>query len=155
MATGRRELSSEVRNLIVQCHHEGKNQCELARIFNISRSTIKSVIKKFHQHGTVENRPGRGRKSLFTNRDVNQLSRAAKLNRKTSLQDITNVVNEGKDHRFCKKTISRKLKSMGYKRRVSKKNMVVKESNRKKRVSWCRARRNWTVEENWKKMDLQ
>lgn len=29
--------------------------------------------------------------------------------------------------------------------------MVVKESNRKKRVSWCRAMRNWTAEENWKK----
>ena len=102
----------------------------MARIFNISRSTIKSVIKKFYQHGAVENRPGRGMKSLFTNRDVNQLSRAAKLNRKTSLQDIINAVNEGKDHRFYKKTISRKLKSMGYKRHVSKK-MVVKESNRK------------------------
>ena len=82
MASGRKVLSSEVRNLIVQSHQEGKNQCELARIFNISRSTIKSIIKKYKQHGAVENRPGRGRKCLFTNRDVNQLSRAAKQNRK-------------------------------------------------------------------------
>ena len=29
--------------------------------------------------------------------------------------------------------------------------MVVKEGNREKRVTWCRASRNWTVDENWKK----
>ena len=135
MASERKELSSEVRNLIVQCHQEGKNQCELARIFNISRSIIKSIIKKYKQHGTVENRTGRGRKCLFTNRDVNQLSRAAKQNRKTSLRDITNAINESREHSFCKKTISRKLKCLGYKRRVSKKKMVVKEGNKKKRVT--------------------
>ena len=127
---------------------------KLARIFNISRSTIKSIIKKYKQHGPLENRTGRSRKCLFTNRDVNQLSRAAKQNRKTSLQCITNAINEGREHSFCKTTISRKLKCLGYKRRVAKKKMVVKEGNRKKRVSWCRAKRNLTVNENWKKVDL-
>ena len=98
MASERKELSSEVRKVTVQSHQEGKNQCEFARIFNISRSTIKSIIKKYKQHGAVENRPGRGKKCLFTNSDVNQLSRAAKHNRKTSLQDITNAINEGREH---------------------------------------------------------
>ena len=112
MASERKELSSEVRNLIVRSHQEGKNQCELSRIFNISRSTIKSIIKKYKQHGTVENRSGRGRKCLFRYRDANQLSRAAKQNRKTSFHDITNAINEGTEHRFCKKTISRKLKCL-------------------------------------------
>ena len=107
-------------------------------------------IKKFNEHGTVENRPGRGRRKLFTDIDVNQLSRAVKLNRVRSLTDLTSMINEGKDHRFCKKTISRKLKRLGYKRRIIKKQMVVKDGNRKKRMAWCRARRNWTVDENWK-----
>lgn len=59
------ELSSDVRNMIIKCYEEGKNQSELARLFNIPRSTIKSVIKKFHEYGTVENRPGRGRKKCL------------------------------------------------------------------------------------------
>ena len=98
----------------------------------------------------MENRPGRGRKKLFTDRDANQLSRAVKLNRKRSIIDLTSMINEGKNIRFCKKTISRNLKHLGYKQRIIKKQMVVKEGNRKKRMEWCRARRNWTVEENWK-----
>ena len=40
---------------------------------------------------------------------------------------------------------------LGYKRGIIKKQMVVKADNRKKRVEWCRTRRNWTVEENWEK----
>lgn len=88
---------------------------------------------------------------MFTDREVNQLSRAVKLNRKRSLTDLTSIINEGKDHRCCKKTISGNLKRLGYKRRIIKKKMVVKEGNRKKRTEWCRAKRNWTVEENWKK----
>ena len=35
MATERKELSSDLRNLIVRCH---QNQCELPRILNIFRS---------------------------------------------------------------------------------------------------------------------
>ena len=42
------------------------------------------------------------------------------------------MINEGNDHRFCKNTISRNLKRLGYKRRTIKKQMVVKEGNRKK-----------------------
>ena len=30
--------------------------------------------------------------------------------------------------------------------------MVIKEVNRKKRLSWCREKRRWSVENNWKKI---
>ena len=49
MAPKQKEISSEVRNLIVKNHKEGKNQCELARMFGLSRSTVKSILKKFDQ----------------------------------------------------------------------------------------------------------
>lgn len=39
---------------------------------------------------------------------------------------------------------------MGYNRRVQKKKMIVRVCNRKKRVSWCRERKNWTVDDHWK-----
>ena len=40
---------------------------------------------------------------------------------------------------------------MGYKRRVAKKQMVVRAINRKKRINWCKERKNWTVERQWSK----
>ena len=98
----------------------------------------------------MENRSGRGRKRLFTDRDINQLSRVVKQNRRTPLQDITTIINEGKDHTFSAKTVQRKLTDLEYKRRVAKKQVVVREVNKKKRVAWAKERKNWTVDGEWK-----
>ena len=43
MATKQKEIGTDVREMIVKCHSEGKNQSELARIFDIPGSTIQSI----------------------------------------------------------------------------------------------------------------
>ena len=48
--------------------------------------------------------------------------------------------------------MQRELHSEGYKRRLAKKRMVVREVNRKKRVKWCKQRRSQTVDNYWKKV---
>ena len=44
------------------------------------------------------------------------------------------------------------LHSEGYKRRLAKKKMVVRQATRKKRVEWCKERRGRTVDNYWKKV---
>ena len=48
--------------------------------------------------------------------------------------------------------MQRVLLSEGYKRRLAKKKMVVREANRKKRVKWCKKRTGRTVDNYWKKV---
>ena len=50
------------------------------------------------------------------------------------------------------KTVQRVLHSEGYKRRLAKKKIVVREANRKKRGNWCKDRRGRTVDNYWKKV---
>ena len=107
----------------------------------ISRSTIKSIIKKYKRYGIVENRTGRGRKCLFPQRDENQLLRIIKTNRRQSLQDVTAVLNEGKAHSFSSKTIRRKIADLGYKRRAIKKHVLMRETNRRNEESFCGSKR--------------
>lgn len=145
-----KELSTNVKEMIVESYKSNRNVSELSRIFGIPRRTIGSVIKKFNDFGSVENRSGRGRKKLFSDRDVSQLSRVAKQNRRRSLQDITSIINEGRGHSFCTKTVQRKLTGLGFKRRVAKKQVGVREVNKKKRVAWARERKHWTVDEVWR-----
>ena len=145
------ELSVDIRERIIKSYEENTNISELSRIFGIPRTTIGSVIKKFNQTGSVENRSGRGRKKLFTVRDSTELSRVVKQNRRRSLADITTKFNENKEHTFCKKTVERKIHDLGYKRRVAKKSVTVRDVNKNKRVAWARERKNWTVEREWKK----
>ena len=79
------------------------------------------------------------------------LNRIVKKHRRESLHEITTKFNNNKQHSFSSRTIRRKLASEGYKRPAAKKCVVVREVNRKKRVAWCRGKRNWTVDSHWRK----
>ena len=110
----------------MESYKSNKNKSELAGIFGRPRRAIGSVIKKLKEFGSTENRCGKGRKKLFTDRDSTQLSRVAKLNRRRSFQDITSIINVDKEHCFCKKnkTIQRKLAGLEYKRKTARKQVV-------------------------------
>ena len=128
-------------------YKRNKHISELARIFGILRRTIGSSIKKFEEFGLTEDQRGKG-KILFTDR---QLYRMAKLNRRRSLEDITRIINEGRNLISVKKqNIQRKLADLEYKRIAAKQQVVVTEVNKKKRVAWARTIKNWIFEAEWK-----
>ncbi|XP_061168330.1 uncharacterized protein LOC133177281 [Saccostrea echinata] len=106
-----KELDTSVRRMVVKAYKENRNTSELERILGIPMSTIRSIVKKFDETGQVENRRGRGRKKVFTDRDKNKLSRVVKENKRRTYEDITGIINEGNNHRFCSRTIKRKFKS--------------------------------------------
>ena len=54
--------------------------------------------------------------------------------------------------RMLKQTIKRRHKENYYFRGVCKKKIVIKNANRKKRVSWCREKRWWNVQNQWSKV---
>ena len=74
-----------------------------------------------------------------------------KVNRRSSLSDITAKFNEENVNSVPKRTVQRHLHNHDFKRRVMKKKVVVKEGNRKKRLSWCRIKRKWTIND-WKRV---
>ena len=49
------QTSLEIRQLIVKKHQDGWGYKRISREFAIPRSTIKSVIDRFKERGTVEN----------------------------------------------------------------------------------------------------
>ena len=116
--------------------------------------TITSVLSKYGRTGTVETLTRSGRKRSFTNRDKNDLKRLVKSNRRLTLQNITAKLNECKTKTFSQKTVQRLLHLEGYKRRLAKKKMVVREANRKKRVKWCKEWRGRTADNYWKKSNV-
>ena len=118
------EIPVAVRMKVIEAYKTEK--AEIGRLLGIPRTTIVSIIKKFEVHGSVENRHRSGRKPKFSVRDEVQLSRIMKSNRRGTLDDITNEINNAKDFTFCSKTIRRKLFKMGYNRRLQKKKMVVR-----------------------------
>ena len=145
------ELSTETKELIVKLHRKKERRSYITDLLDIPWSTIDSVVKKYLSTGTVKNQLRKGRWKLLTARDEVGLNRLVKKNRRSPMQEITTKFNNSKQHSFTNRTIRRKLAFEGYKRRVAKKCFIIREVNRKKRVAWCRERRNWTVDSQWRR----
>lgn len=147
-------LTNEVKDLIVSLKIENHKTCEIVRLLNISESTVRSVWNKYIKRGSVENLPRVGRSRRLSHRDENWILHAVKSNRYRTLNDITLNFNEGKDRTETvhKCTVQRFLNEQGYKRKVVRKRMVVREVNRKKRLSWFLEKRRLTVDQQWNKV---
>ena len=87
----------------------------------------------------------------MSKRGKRHLERIVKSNRRNSFQAICHEFNEGKKQILSKRTIQRKLHESGFKKRSMKKKLIVREVNKKKRLSWCHEKRRWTIEQ-WKKV---
>ena len=73
----------------------------------------------------------------MTDRDYRKLERLLKANRRDSLSDITSKFNELRDRRVSKRTVQYHLNKHGFNRKVSRKRVMIREVNRKKRLSCC------------------
>ena len=107
------------------------------------------MIYKFQQTNSVENTGHRGRKSKWTIRDSNLLLRLLKSKRKLSFKKLCKEFNNDKKHKYSQTTIWRHLRQLGFKRRVLKKNKLIRTVNRQKRMKFCKEKMNWSIEQ-WK-----
>ena len=144
-----KELSEDRKQLVVDLKREGHRNCEIVKLLHIPESTIRSIWKKYNSTGNVENIPRVGRPRKVTRRGEVRLLRMVKKNHGKVLREITNDFNEGGVVRVHPKTIQCYLHKNKIFRRVVRKKMVVREVNKKKRLSWCLERRRWTVNLHW------
>ncbi|XP_062569344.1 uncharacterized protein LOC134231397 [Saccostrea cucullata] len=129
-----KELSSEVKEVAKKLLDKGKTVRYVADVLGVSHSTIGSLKKRFEERGSVENIPRSGRQPTVTERDYRCLERLVKVNRRDSLTEITNKFNENRNIPVSKRTLQLHLHKHGFTRRVSKKKLVIREINRRKRL---------------------
>ena len=128
MATVRKTLTGEQKNVDVQLYKENMKQTEIARLFDVKRSTICGITQRYEIRGDVENRPRSGRPKLLTPRDQRTLLRGVKASRSTPLSDLTNTFNQSRNRSVSRHTVQRVLFQSGYHRRVIRK--VIKITHR-------------------------
>ena len=83
-----RIVSEEAKQLIIKWYLEGKTVTECSKLSGRPWSTVKFIIKKYTETGTVENQY-RGRKKIMNTRDRNALVRTVKNQPTTKTKNIT------------------------------------------------------------------
>ena len=152
MAGKRKQLSNDIKNVIVEMRRSGHKLQEIADTLNIPRGTVSDVVVRFKRRGSVENKLHTGPHRLLEERETRGLIRLVRSDRKTPLKDVTTRFNENRETQVSKRTVQRSLYQEGYNRRVAKKKVRIREVNRKKNMKWAREKLHWRIEGQWDRL---
>jgi transposase len=122
MAGKRKQLSNDIKNVIVEMRKSGHKLQEIADTLNIPRGTVSDVVVRFKRRGSVENKPHTGRHRLLDERDTRGLVRLVRSDRKTRLKDVPTRFNDNRETQVSKRTVPA-LKTNNYIRNRSSRNI--------------------------------
>ena len=135
MARHNKEMTTETKQMILRLKREGYAHRKIAEIIGRDHSTITKFLKRYDERNSVENKPTTGRKKLVTEQGDRVILRSVKFNRRETLRDLTNIVNERLPRPVSTRTVRRRLKFHGYTRRRVRKTLTVSLKKRKNRVN--------------------
>ena len=86
IAGKRKQLSNDIKNVIVEMRRSGHKLQEIADTLNIPRGTVSDVVVRFKRRGSVENKPDTGSHRLLGERYTRGLVRLVWSDRNTPLK---------------------------------------------------------------------
>ena len=69
MGRNRKEITNSIRKLIIFHHSSGKSIRNIAKLVNLSHSTVQNVITLFKEENRIENKVRKGRLKKLTKHD--------------------------------------------------------------------------------------
>ena len=131
---------------------EDFTHADVGKYVGVSRACITRFLSRYCSRKTIENLPRTGRPPKTSLRDDRHVLRVVKSNRRQSLREITNkpTVNNDLSIAVSSRTIRRRLRSCGYRRRKIRKLLTIARVNRLRRLSWCKTKLSWQAIGKWR-----
>src|SRR5690349_5716862 len=145
------EISSEIRNLVIRNYKEGKRISDIASMFNVNCNSVKTIIKRYKDRGTLEIKVRSGRLQKVILRRERLIIREMKKDRKVKLQNLANTINEEESIKISNRTLKRVLNKNGYNKRIARKKPFISIKNKKSREKWAKDHLNWSLFK-WKQL---
>lgn len=142
---GRKQLTSHEKISIIQFHASGLSFREIGRRLDRNHKIISHVVKNWHAKNDIKRATGSGRPRKTSPQTDRMIRRIIMTNRFSSISDLmlcpvlTNL---------SRQTINRRVTEKGdFKSYWASKKPLITEINKAKRLAWCQARINWSVEQ--------
>lgn len=136
------------RRQVKQLQEDGLSQRAIARQLQISLCAVQNILKKVKGGYGLENKPRSGRPSILTDR----LKRSIVIHsKKFPMKTAAQVRQEcGMSTTISVNTVKRVLRESNLFGRVAVKKPLLTSTHKRRRLSWCVERRNWSPTD-WKK----
>ena len=125
----------------------GVHQRSIAAKLKCSQNTISRVLNRFNISTFTTHPKCNGPAKNTSERDNRELKHLALKNRRSTLEDITNMSNLP----VSRWTISRRLNEMGINSHVARQKPFLNDQHIADRLKWVQDHSNWTVED-WKRV---
>jgi transposase len=133
---------------IIELHRQGVKQMKIATLKTCSQSTVAKIVKEFKENGYPKmQRKYKEREKKTTKRDEIVLNRIVKKNRCNTLKEITQEWNNYSNTSLSKTTVFRRMQEAGFDSAKKRKIPLLTAAQKKKRLVWAKAHKNWTVEQ--------
>ena len=118
-------LHNEARKLLIQALERSRNVREVARNYNVNRSTVYRLKKRLDETGSIETRTClRGRKPALTPEEVENINQLVKNSPDITMQEIIETLHLTVSNETVRKTV----RQLGYRRK--KKSLHASEQER-------------------------
>lgn len=148
----RNQVSPSVKTAIIAlAENTSKTQHEIALMYSIKQNTVSSILKRHRETGSIAVKPRSGRPLKTTPRTDNRILRLIKQNPFSTSAQIKQILSPDLNHITTKTIRNRLAKKFKMPARIPRKKPLITEKARLKRLAWCKAHKDWTVED-WKKV---
>uniref|UniRef100_A0A8C5M2G2 Transposase n=1 Tax=Leptobrachium leishanense TaxID=445787 RepID=A0A8C5M2G2_9ANUR len=133
-----REWSRKTREEVITLHRKDNGYKKIAKMLNIPRDTIGSIIRKFKAKGTVETLPGRGRKKMLTSTAVRYLKRRVEKSPRVTAEELRKDLSDVGTE-VSAQTIRRTLRNEGLHARTPRRTALLSPKNKKSRLQYAKS----------------
>ncbi|GFT18178.1 HTH_Tnp_Tc3_2 domain-containing protein [Trichonephila clavipes] len=147
----RRETSIDVRKFILRLFKKGKSYREIAKIVGRSHSCVQKIIGRFKSDELIENKSGRGRKSILSDVAKRKVLKDIKIDPKLSAVKLAAETSRIMGRSVSAETVRNMIRHAGYSSRVARKKPFISLQNQKKCLEFAKTHQLKT-DSFWKKV---
>ncbi|GFV57533.1 transposable element Tcb1 transposase [Trichonephila clavipes] len=147
----RRETSIDVKKIILRLFKKGISYREIAKIVGRSHSCVQKIIGRFKSDGLIENKSGRGRKSILSDVAKRKVLKDIKIDPKLSVVKLAAETARIIGRCVSAETVRNLIRHAGYSSLVARKKPFISLQNQKKRLEFTKTHQLKT-DNFWKKV---
>lgn len=108
-------VSQEIRKVIIHLHSKGKSAAQIAETVNLSRYTVRNIIKMYKTSGSVAQKQRNGSHPHYSNTNLRALRRIIMQNRRANYSELKVLWNQATGKYFSRATCHRAAQKLGFK----------------------------------------